>query len=178
VGSSAACGSPARVQTLDDEPDLVAMVRTIPRGFSRSMEEELQWLRAACTAIDAKVGTQLPDVAPAGGDMTHLGLLYGHCEWLVPAPGPPPGIPELIVGILASRRGGTTLDETTMALKGERAIAGIGDRAVFDRETRTLYVLKNGRLWYLQLSGSAPSAAALQILTVLGRALVQSPPAR
>jgi hypothetical protein len=174
LGSSAACGAPARVRTLDDEPDLVGIL-TIPRGFSPSVKDELQRLRAACMAIDTKVRTQLPDVAPIGGDVTNLGLIYGQCEWLKPAPGPPPGIPELIVGILASPSGGgATLDQTTTVLERERTIASIGDRAVFDRETRTLYVLKNGRLWYLQLVGSARSAAAPQILTVLGRALVET----
>ena len=51
----------------------------------------------------------------------------------------------------------------------------IGDRAVFDGQTRTLYVLDNGRLWYLQLVGKPPTVAAVPaILTALGRALLQS----
>jgi len=176
LGSAAGCGSPARVGTLDGDPDLARIFVTIPPGFSKPVNEELERLRATCMAIDANVGTQLPDIGPVGEDVTHLALIDGQCLWNTPA-GPssrPPGAPELVVGIVAAPDGGITLDRTTMVLKGERPIAGVGDRAVFDRETRTLYVLENGRLWYLQLVGSAPGAAAQNILAVLARSLLET----
>ena len=163
-----ACGAPARIQSVDGEPDLVKIDGVIPGGFSSSANEELQRLRSACVAIDKQVGTQLPDVAPHG-DVTYEAISDGQCQWL-----PAHGTPELIIGILAHPGGTNALDQTAMVIKDERSMAGVGDRALFDLETRTLYVLKSGRLWYLQLVGPAPAAAAPKILATLGRALVVS----
>jgi hypothetical protein len=160
-----ACGAPQRVRTLDGEPDLVGIHGSVPRGFSASVKEELDRLNAACTAIDAPVSAQLPDVAPVGADQTFGGLTDGQCEWVAARP-------ELIIGILANPGGAAVLDQTTTVLKGERPVAGVGMRAVFDPQTRTLYVLENGRLWYLQLVGAGNGVAAPAILTTLGRALV------
>lgn len=179
VGSSAACGSPARIQTLDNQPDLARMLGAIPDGFDgfdKQVREELTRLDAACTAIDPEVVNELSAVSP--GAKSYAGLVDGECHWVnsrdmrVPAP------PTLIVGILADPPGGQTLDETTTVLKGERSVDGVGDRAVFDARTRTLYVLQNGRLWYLQLTGTREGVAVRSIVTVLGRALVESAPAR
>jgi hypothetical protein len=163
----AACGAPARIQTVDREPDLVKVDGLIPSGFSSSAGEELRRLSSACIAIDRQVGTQLPDVAPHGA-VTYEAISDGQCQWRN-ALGP-----ELIIGILAHPGGGGVLDQTAMVIKDERPITGVGDRALFDLETRTLYVLKSGRLWYLQLVGSAPGATAPRILATLGRALVVS----
>ena len=162
-----ACGAPARIQSVDGEPDLVKIDGVIPSGFSSSAHEELQRLRSACIAIDKQVGTQLPDIAPHG-DVTYEAISDGQCQWTHLL------VPELIIGILAHPGGSNVLDQTAMVIKDERSMAGVGDRALFDLETRTLYVLKSGRLWYLQLVGPAPAAAAPKILATLGRALVVS----
>jgi hypothetical protein len=171
LGSLAACGSPAPVRTLDDEPDLARIANTIPKGFLAPVAEELRRLKAACTSIDPEVRTQLPQ--PAADRVLTLELNDAQCQWL-----DVDGEPQLIVGTLESAHGGTALDETTAVLTGERSVGGVGERAVFDLQTRTLYTQENGRLWYLQLVGSAPGAAARAILTSLGRALVQTPSAR
>jgi hypothetical protein len=161
VVALAACGAPARVRTFDDEPDLVRVAgTTIPAGFGSTTTNELRRMLDACGAIDAKVATALPGV-------NHVTLTDAQCQWIAAAP-------ELIVGILTNPGGDAMLDQTATVLKGERTVAGVGDRAVFDPQTRTLYVVKNGRLWYLQLVGSAPGVTAPTILTVLGRALVQT----
>jgi hypothetical protein len=156
----AACGNPSRVRTLDGEPDLVRVLGTVPRGFSPSVTEELERLLAACREIDAIVESRVPGAG-------HLVLTDGHCQWAGAAP-------ELIIGILANPDGGAVLDQTNMVLKDERTVAGVGDRAAFDPETRALYLVRNGRLWYLQLVGSAPGVGASAILASLGRALAQT----
>lgn len=179
LGSLAACGSPARVHTLDDEPDLARIAKTIPDGFLAPVRAELRRLNAACTAIDDEVTTQLPK--PAAGNFSTLELNDAQCQWLeVPSEAPPgvDGEPRLIVGTLESAHGGTALDETTSVLTNEKSVDDIGESAVFDLQTRTLYAQQNGRLWYLQLVNSAPGAAARPILTTLARALVKTPSAR
>jgi hypothetical protein len=156
-----ACGAPARVRTFDGEPDLVLVRgKTIPPGFSTTTTNELQRMVDACEAIDAEVRTVLPYVSP-------VALTDAQCQWVA-------ATPELIVGILANPGGGSMLDQTTAVLEGERSVAGVGDRAVFDPQTRALYVVKNERLWYLHLVGAAPGVAAPTILASLGRALVQT----
>jgi hypothetical protein len=181
IAALAACGAPARIQTLDREPDLVRVAgRTIPPGFGDSVNAELHRLVAACAAIDRNV-SRLPGISVPGDAVTQWALVDGHCEW----PGDPdrpggpggPG-PDLIVGILASPGGGGVLDQTASILRGERSIAGVGDRAVYDPRTRTLYALAHGRLWYLQLVGSSPRADGPGILATLGRALVKTSAAR
>ena len=179
LGSSAACGSPARVRTLDGEPDLARIAGTIPDGFLAPVAEELRKLNAACTSIDAEVRTRLP--RPAADRFLTLELNDAQCQWLdVPSEAPRgvDGEPRLIIGTLESAHGGTALDETTRVLTGEQSIGAIGERSVFDVQTRTLYAQENGRLWYLQLVGSAPGAAARSILMSLARALVQTPAVR
>ena len=162
----AACGSPERIRTLDGEPDLAHIDGTVPRGFSSSANEELHRLQDACDAVDRAVGHELPDVHYAK-DVKQLALVDGQCQWVLTGP-------ELIVGILAHPGGGPMLDQTATVIKGERSVAGVGDRAVLDPQTRTLYVVKNDRLWYLQLVGSAPSVEAPSILVTLGDELVQT----
>jgi hypothetical protein len=174
----AACGAPARTQTLANEPDLARNLGgAIPHGFSTAVSEDLARLDAACAAIDPEVASRLPAVTP-GGVVRYAAIVDGQCEWVSAGDKARPGPPALIVGILAGSSGGATLDETTTLLEGERSIDRVGDRAAFDPQTRTLYVLGNGRLWYLQLVGREPAVAASTILTALGRALVQSPRAR
>jgi hypothetical protein len=119
---------------------------------------------------------QLSTVSP--GAKSYAGVVDGECHWVVSRDMRVPAPPALIVGILANPPGRRTLAETTTVLKGERSVEGVGDRAVFDAQTHTLYVLQNGRPWYLQLTGTREGVAVRSILTVLGRALVQSPPAR
>jgi hypothetical protein len=169
-----ACGAPGPVRTLDGEPDLARIDSgALPSGFSRSANEELTRLRDACIAIDPEVGAVLPEIANAG-DVTHLGLVDAQCEWGdrgVAGTGPP----ELIVGILANPGGGTALDQTASVLEGEREVAAVGERAMLDPQTRTLYVLKHSRLWYLQLPGPRAGVAAPDVLIRLGRALMQTP---
>lgn len=179
LGSLAACGAPARVRTLDDEPDLARIAKTIPDGFLAPVAAELRKLNAACISIDPKVRAQLPK--PAADRFLTLELNDAQCQWLdVPSVAPPgvDGEPRLIVRTLESAHGGTALDETTAVLTGEQSIGDVGERAVFDVQTRTLYTQENGQLWYLQLVGSTPGAGARPILIALGRALVRTPSAR
>jgi hypothetical protein len=169
--SLTACGAPGPVRTIDGEPDLARIDGgRIPRGFSRSAKAELTRLRDACVAIDPEVGVLLPGIANVN-DVTHLGLVDAQCEWVNRAG---TGPPQLIVGILANPGGGTALDQTASVLDGERSIAQVGDRALLDARTRTLYVLKHSRLWYLQLPDPQTAAAARTVLPRLGRALMQT----
>jgi hypothetical protein len=170
----AACGAPVRARTLDREPDLVRVDQgAIPHGFSPSAKEELQRLRSACAAIDANVATLLPDVAPPRGSAASaLAFVDAQCEWRGVT-----SAPELIVGLLAHPGGGTVLDQTTTVITGDRSVSDTGDRAVFDPQTRTLYVVTHDRLWYLQLVGAAPAVSVGTVLTALARSLVHTPAA-
>jgi hypothetical protein len=177
-----ACGSPTRIATLYGEPDLARIDQTIPDGFSGPVNAELRRLRAACAAIDPKVGELIPEVASLEG-VTHLRLTDGQCQWIGGSPTartkrPSTVAVELIIGILANPGGDGTLDQTTSVLKGVRPVVGVGDRAVLDLQTRTLYVLERARLWYLQLIGPTPGVEGPAILAALGRVLLQTSAAR
>ena len=170
LASLAACGSPAGVHTFDDEPDLASIDNTIPKGFLEPVHNELRRLNAACSAIDREVRSSLAN--PTASSFLTLELNDAQCQWI------DEGEPRLIVGTLESAHGGTALDETASVLTNEQSIDDVGARAVFDLQTRTLYVQQNGRLWYLQLVNSAPGVAARSILTTLARVLVQTASAR
>src|SRR5205085_11399161 len=79
IAALAACGAPARTQTLDHEPDLVRIAgRTIPPGFGDSVNAELHRLVAACAAIDPNVSKQ-PGISAHGDAVTQWALVDGHC---------------------------------------------------------------------------------------------------
>jgi hypothetical protein len=138
LGLLSACGAPARVRTLDDEPDLARNGTTIS-----------QRLRQTCSLLDTVVRTEIR--------VRTLELTDGQCEWIELPSLTPAGRarrPGLFVGLVATSDGGATLDRTTTVLTRERAIPLGRERGVFDPETHTLYVLEHGRLWYLQRTGS------------------------
>ena len=161
-----ACGSPASVHTLDHEPDLAQIHGTIPSGFSASTTSDLTRLRTACAAVDARVGAALPGVT--------LEFVDFQCQWGRASTG---GVPELVVGLLDTTHGAAALDHTVSDLTGVRSLAGVGDRAELDPETRTVYVLRSARLWYLQIPGQNVVADPPTVLAALARALVSAPPA-
>jgi hypothetical protein len=168
-----ACGAPARMQTLDREPDLARIDRgTIPPGFSSPANRELERLRTACTAANRQLGFK-GGSAPNGAEL-HAELVDGQCEWFGVTDSGAPGPPRVIIGLLVSTGGGGVLDQTTAVLKRERSVDGVGDRAVFAPQTRTLYLVDHDRLWYVQLVGTAPAASDPTSLVALGRAVVQS----
>jgi hypothetical protein len=146
-----ACGAPRAVRTHAGDPDLASSRATLPGR-----------LRDRCSSFDLVVAAELPGVT--------LELTDGHCEWVGPRAGGG-GRPVLIVGILAGSDGSTTLNQTTAVLEDERAISLPRRRAVFDPETRTLYVLEHGRLWYLQRVGASSRADDERFLTRLGSTL-------
>ena len=158
-----ACGAPRRVRTHNGDPDLAGSDATISHR-----------LRDQCSAFASAVAVTLPRVS--------LELTDGHCEWLDTPNEAPAGVvgqPLLFIGILATSDGSTALDRTTAVLEHERAITLpgtlpgtlLGRRAVFDPETRTLYVLEHGRLWYLQRVGSGADGTDERFLTRLGSSL-------
>jgi hypothetical protein len=155
-GSLSGCGTPTRVRTHHDEPDLARSGATISRR-----------LRVTCSSFDTVVKTELRVLT--------LELTDGQCEWIETpnrAPTARAGRPGLFIGLLATSDGGTTLEQTTTVLKRERAVTLVRARGVFDPETHTLYVLEHGRLWYLQRTGSSASRD-LRLLARLGSSLAQ-----
>ena len=165
----AGCGAPPAVHTLDGEPDLARIAAAIPPGFNHGAGVELRRLQTACAEIDRQVAIS---PAPSARFPLRFELVDAQCEWFR-ATGPP----EVIIGLLVSAGGGTTLDQTVAVVDDERSVDNVGDRAVFDPQTRTLYVVAAGRLWYLQVVGPQP-ADPLNGLVRLGRALVRLAPAR
>jgi hypothetical protein len=154
-----ACGAPRRVRTHNGDPDLAGSDATISHR-----------LRNQCSAFASDVAVAFPGVS--------LELTDGQCEWIdTPKAAPAGGVgqPLLIVGILAKSDGSTALDQTTAVLSHERPITLPGTlpgrRAVFDPETRTLYVLEHGRLWYLQRVGSGAGGTDERFLSRLGSSL-------
>jgi hypothetical protein len=170
----AGCGAPPTVHTIDGEPDLASIVAAIPPGFHDAVGVELQRLQSACAEIDHQVGISQP---PPARFPLRFELVDAQCEWFRATGDGRPGPPEVIIGLLVSAGGGATLDQTVAILDHERSVENVGDRAVFDPQTHTLYVVTADRLWYLQLVGPQP-ADPLTGLVHLGRALVRSAPAR
>jgi hypothetical protein len=175
VTALTACGTPTHIHTLDNAPDIAAISTTNSRALSTAQRDQVERSRAACTAIDAKARALLPDLEP-------FTLVDGQCQW-TSRTGSSPGVPELIVTLFDRTGGGArtgadaTFDETTRGIDDERTVAGVGDRATFDPQTATLYVVKHDRLWYLQLIGRTRGNVETS-LTALGRALVQTPATR
>jgi hypothetical protein len=171
----AACGAPQRNHTLSNAPDIAAISTANTRDLSASQRDKVERSRAACTAIDSKVRTILPDLAGSGATAS-FALVDGQCQW-TSSSAASRGAPELIVMLLDRSGGGATFDETTRVIKDERTVAGVGERAAFDPQTATLYIVKADRLWYLQLIGSTSGDVEAN-LTTLGRALMQTSVAR
>jgi hypothetical protein len=170
----AACGAPPAVHTIDGEPDLASISGSIPPGFHRAAGVELRRLESACTEIDRHAGIT---PAPSARFPLRFELIDAQCQWFRATGNGLQGPPEVIVGLLVSSGGGATLDQTLSVLRGDRPVPNVGDRAVFDPQTRTLYVVAAGRLWYVQFPGPQPTDT-LNGLVRLGRALVRSAPAR
>jgi hypothetical protein len=171
----AACGNADQPHTLDHEPDFADVTRdVIPGGFSSSTAAELHRVRDACSQLVTELGvTHAPPGANVQSNLDRApGFVDGQCQWLSPSSATP-DVTGFLVGIING--GGATFDETSTALTGTQSISGIGDRAMLDPETRTLYVVQNGRLWYLQLIGDETSGAAVLLETTnLARALVRT----
>ena len=170
----AGCGAPPAVRTIDGEPDLARIAATIPPGFHHGAGIELRRLQSVCTEIDRKVAITRP---PSAGSPLRFALIDAQCEWFRATGDGRSGPPEVIISLLVSANAGTTLDQTVAVLHHERSVPDVGDRAVFDPETRTLYVVGGGRLWYLQQPGPQPADPQTG-LAQLGRALVRLTPAR
>jgi len=163
----AACGAPMRSHTFDNGSD-IAIPTTNSQALSTGQRDQLDRSRAACTAIDANARTLLPDLRP-------FTLVEGQCQW-TSRTASSPGVPALIVTLFDRTKGDATYDETTHGINDERTVAGVGDRAAFDPQTTTLYIVAHDRLWYLQLVGSRRGNVEPD-LTALGRALMQTPAA-
>jgi len=169
-----ACGAPERAHTLDNEPDLASISGPMPHGFDHATADELVRLHRACTALIIGFSGPAPS-AVRDSSSGPMEFVDGQCEWL--GGSPTSTAPEFIVGIIGG--GSATFDDTDSVLTDEQTISGVGDRATFDPQTRTLAIVKNDRLWYVQLVGRVTNgAAALVETTNIGRALIRTPATR
>jgi hypothetical protein len=165
----AACGAPHGTATLDHEPDLAGITRgSTPAGLRSEIARDVDRLRQSCAEIDPTVRAALrgtvggPDVNPP-----RLTLEDAQCHWASASA----GAPQLVVGIVNG--GAYRFHETAKLLKDEQTVGHIGDGALYDPHSRALFVLWNGRLWYVQLVGDpATGDDARQVLTTIAKALV------
>jgi hypothetical protein len=171
----AACGAPARVETLDRTGDFGRVATPLPHALPSGLSDvdvDGPRLVAGCTALETRVAALVPDIRAngAGGAARFVGR---HCEWNGSRG------PALAVGMMADSGAASRLDEAVLFLDHERSIVGVGARAVYDPETAALYVVIGDRLWYVQLVGAAAAdRSALRILVALGRTLAGTPATR
>jgi hypothetical protein len=166
-----ACGSPARVQTLDHTGDFgsaaAPLTRPLPSGLG-AVGVDGPRLRAGCVGVGSRVAALVPGVGANAAVFTGR-----HCEWK-DSEGT-----AVIVGMIEQSGAAFTLDETRVYVDDEQTIPGIGRRAVYDPQTHALYVIIGNRLWYVQLVGAAAdSSLALQNVNAIGRALANTPGAQ
>ena len=173
----AACGAPARVETLDRTADFgraaTPLTNALPSGLS-DVGVDGPRLVEECSALESRVAALVPDIAANGADGAQLvsapRFVGRHCQWSGS------GGPALAVGMMADSGASSSLDETVLFIDHDRSVSGVGARAVYDPETTALYVVIGDRLWYVQLVGAAASdPSALETLVALGRDLVGAP---
>ncbi len=162
----AACGAPARVETLDHTDDFgrvaVPLTHALPMGLS-DVGVDGPRLVAGCVALEPRVAALVPDIGANGARGPRF--VDHHCEWT--------GVraTALVVGMIDHGGAASDLDETILSIDHDRPVTGVGGRAAYDPETRTLYVIIGDRLWYVQLVGPAADASAASILVAMGRVL-------
>jgi hypothetical protein len=162
----AACGAPARVETLDRTGDFgrvsAPLTHALPVGLS-DVGVDGRRLVAGCMALEPRVAALVPDLGADGARAPRF--VDHHCEWTGASR------TALVVGMIDHGGAASDLGETILFIDHDRPVTGVGGRAVYDPETRTLYVIIGDRLWYMQLVGPAAGASALPTLVALGRLL-------
>ncbi len=77
--------------------------------------------------------------------------------------------PWLAIGTIVTSGGSVDLAQTRLHVESEQSLPGLGAEADYVPETRTVYLVISGRLWYVQLIGGAPTEEdARRILVTLG----------
>jgi hypothetical protein len=161
-----ACGAAQRPQTLDHEADLVTFAKL--QDLRTSTASGLTRLARACRALQFALQETLDANVAVGSDITDV-----QCHWTFDFPsGPKGGSPELVVGIVEG--GDYRFHETAKILHGERTVTGVGDEALYDPQSRTLFCIRDGRLWYVEMVGLwEPKYDPQPLTTALARALMR-----
>ncbi|HEX4493051.1 MAG TPA: hypothetical protein VH914_17730 [Acidimicrobiia bacterium] len=163
----AACGEQHGTQTLDGQRDLVGVATSSAANLTTGTRHELELLSRACPPLDATVGDEISDA------WRTKRIDDRQCQWNFGFAGVPADVvSEVVVGIVEGD--GYRLHETATLLDHERGVDGVGDEALYDPESRTLFATRRGRLWYVQLVGSWPARYSPQpVTTAIARALLQ-----
>lgn len=141
----AACGAPARVRTLGNEVDLARPLENLQQLRS-STAADVQRLASSCRLLGVWVGEYM------SGSVAPLDVSDVQCHWRADLPaGPRGGPPEIVLGIVPD--GTYRFHETERLLDDDRRVGGIGTDAIYAPQSRTLYCIRNGRLWYVQMVG-------------------------
>ena len=161
----AGCGAPHGTQTLGHESDLAQPVDSLQR-LHNTTADDLQHLTRMCPALDGAIGNEVPDA------WTTNGIDDLHCFWAFGFPTTAKEDAQLLVGTI---NGGTyRFHETARLLDDEHAVPGVGDAALYDPQSRALFAMRDGRLWYVQLVGPwPPRYPPERVTTAIARALLR-----
>ena len=161
----AACGAPHGTRTL--EPDRALLTPSSSRdGLQHTTANELDVLARACPRLDGAIGNEVPNAS------TTSTIADLRCSWSFGFAAAAGNDAQLLVGILED--GNYRFNETGDLLDHERTVTGVGDAALYDSQTRALFALKNGRLWYVQVVGAWPARYPPQtVTTTIARALLE-----
>jgi hypothetical protein len=162
----AACGAPRHPRTI--EPDLASLTNASNlHGVQHSTVADLRLLARACPRLDGAIGNAVPDTSA-----TARTIVDAQCRWAFGFSGPASQEAQLLVGIVDD--GTYRFHETGDLLDHERTVAHVGDAALYDPDTRTVFALRNGCLWYVQVVGPWPARYAAQpVTTAITRALLR-----